>query len=134
MPTNEQQRRAITYLVKSHRDSIPRAPRLDEPGIMAALAKVHTLDVAMVTMAAMRLAADPGIKTPAMIGDPSSSVWREKVGPQVARRHTRPLEACFSCGGEYGPSCCDAPSQRPAPSADHFVHAAKIRAQLRSPA
>lgn len=113
MPTTEQQRRAIAYLTRTSRDGTHNAPAFDEPGIMAALSKVRHLDVGTVTMAAMRCAADPSVKTPAMIGDPSSSVYRERLGPPTAPRHTRPMEACSHCGNLYGPSCCNEPTPPP---------------------
>jgi hypothetical protein len=111
MPTTEQQRRAIAYLTRTSRDATYGAPTFDEPGIMTALGKVRHLDVGTVTMAAMRCAADKSIKTPAMIGDPSSSVYVERVGPERAPRHPTRDQACCTCGREYGPACCDNPVQ-----------------------
>lgn len=130
MTTSEQQRRALAYLTKTYRAGVSGCGDFDEAGIMAALAKVTHLDLGMVAMAAMRCAADASIKTPAMIGDPSSSVYRERVGPERARRNPSPLEACHTCGQDYTGTCCDKPSQRPAPTSDYFVHAAKARNKL----
>jgi hypothetical protein len=113
MPTTEQQRRAIAYLTKGLRETTYGATKFDEPGIMAALSKVQHLDVGTVTMAAMRCAADPSIKTPAMIGNPSSSVYVERVGPERARRHPTPETACRTCGRDVTTCGCDNPTTRP---------------------
>lgn len=130
MTTTEQQR-AIAYITRAVRANTPACPAFDEPGIMAALTRVQHINLAIVAMAAIRCAADPSIKTPAMIGDPSSSVYRERVGPDSGRRNPRPLDSCHRCGNAFGPSCCDMPTQRPAPG-DYTTHAAQARAALRA--
>lgn len=133
--TSDQERRAIAFLTKSLRDTVQGAPKFDEPGIMAALTKVRHLDVGNVTMAAMRCAADRSIKTPAMIGDPSSTVWRERVGPESARRHPTPAAACRTCGHDVTTCAsrgCDNPTTRPEARdpAWQTAQAAKARALL----
>lgn len=128
MTTTDQQRRAIAFLTRTYRDTCG-GPKLDEPGILVALNKVRHLDAGMVTMAAIRCAADPSIKTPAMIGDPSSAVYVERVGPERARRHTRPEESCRHCGQELTDSCCDFPTRRPV-TTDTTTHAAATRVLL----
>ena len=132
MPTTDQQRRAIAYLTRAERDATYGAGAWDEPGVMAALNKVRHLNVGIVTMAAIRCAADPTIKTPAMIGDPSSSVYDERVGPERARRNPKREDSCRTCGRELTDSCCDRPSGRPDPSADLAARAAEARALLHS--
>lgn len=131
MSINDQQRRALAFLTRTYRATIHNATTWDEPGIMAALARVRGLDVGTVVMAAMRCAADASIKTPAMIGDPASSVYRERLGPAQARRHASPATACRTCGRDYGPDCCDRPSDRPEPAADPTAQAATARAALK---
>ena len=130
MTINDQQRRAIAFLTCSSRSSTHGATNFDEPGVMAALGKVRHLDLGTVTMAAMRCAADPSIKTPAMIGDPSSAVYRERVGPEVARRHPSPATACHTCGRDLTDTCCDQPTRQPTPSSDYAAHAARARNAL----
>lgn len=95
MPVTEQQRRAIAFLVKARRDTLHGATKWDEPGIDAALSRVSGLDLADVTIAAMRAANDRDLKTPALIGDTSSSAWRERTAERVAPRH--PFDAATHC-------------------------------------
>lgn len=130
MPTTDQQRRALTYLTRTLRDDTYGAGPWDEPGIMAALTRVRGLDIGTVAMAAMRAAADPTIKTPAMIGDPSSSVYVERVGREKARRHPSPASACATCGRDLADSCCDAPAARPVPTGRYPEQASAARALL----
>lgn len=129
MATTTEQQRAVAYLARAIRASTPGAPNFDEPGVMAALARVQHLNLAMVTMAAIRCAADPSIKTPAMIGDPSSTVYVERVGPERARRHVARVDACRRCGRELTGDCCDNPSDRVTPG-DYTSHAAAARKAL----
>jgi len=131
MPSTDQQRRALCYLTKTYRASIYGAGEWDEPGIMAALTRVQNIDLGMVTMAAMRCAADSSIKTPAMIGDPTSSVYVERVGPERAKRNPSPAECCHTCGRTYTGACCDQPTQRPTPAVDYHAHADTARQLLR---
>lgn len=114
MSTTDQQRRALAYLTKSYRATIHGANQWDEPGIIAALTRVAHINLGMQTMAAMRAAADPTIRTPAMIGDPSSSVYVEKIGPERAPRHPAPATACHICGRSmHAPDIvCDTPTPR----------------------
>jgi hypothetical protein len=135
MPTNDQQRRALAYLTKTYRASVYGAGEWDEPGIMAALTRVQHVDLGMVVMAAMRCAGDPSIRTPAMIGDPSSSVYVEKVGPERARRHPTPEVACKTCGNDVAGCAsrgCDNPTTRPELRDPDWqtAQAAKARAML----
>lgn len=131
MSIDAQQRRALAYLTRTYRTTIHNASAWDEPGIMAALTRVQHLDIGNVAMAAMRCAADATIKTPAMIGDPASSVYRERLGPERARRHTSPATACRTCGRDVGPDCCDRPSSQPEPAGDYAGHAETARAALK---
>lgn len=79
MPVTQQEARAIAFLAHNRRATLHGATNWDEAGIIAALAKVAQLDLADVTMAAMRAAADRTLETPGAIGNPSSPCWRERV-------------------------------------------------------
>jgi hypothetical protein len=136
MPTTDQQRRAIAYLVRTYRETVYGANAWDEPGILAALTKVRGIECGIVTVAAMRAAADPSLKTPAKLADTSSVLYAEQVGPPTARRHAKPETACRTCGRDFSddPLCCDRPALRAEPSERVADHATQARELLRSAA
>lgn len=79
MTVTEKQLKHIAWLAKERRYSLLGAKKWDMPGIEAALHRVAHLELADVTCAAMRAAVDRSIDTPAPIGDPRSSCWRERL-------------------------------------------------------
>lgn len=96
MPVTDQQARALAFLAAAARPSGAR--RWDEPGIVAAIAKVKHLHLADVALAAMRAADDRTLETPGAIGNPASSCWRERNAdrPRASVRSAGPW--CKSCG------------------------------------
>lgn len=105
MPVTDQEARALAYLAARMRPYGAR--RWDEPGIIAAIAKVKHLELAEVTLAVARAADDRDLETPAPIGNMRSSCWRERNTNRPAehkpfvREHT-----CGVCG--FSKSECEA--------------------------
>lgn len=78
------------------------APQWDMPGTMTAVRKVQHLELAEVAAACARAGADRTLRTPAAIGDTTSSAWRERFaehGPTKAR-------ICAVHGTQYRGSAC----------------------------
>jgi len=102
MTTTEQDRQAIAHLVKRRRDQLVRDTRRangwDHPGIIAALDKVQGLDLSIVTIAAMRAAADPDLDTPGAIGNPAASCYRDRL---ALNSHV-PAERFLECSEHIG--------------------------------
>ena len=75
--------------------------RWDEPGIVAALAKVSNLQLADVIHATVQAAEDASLETPAAIGNTSSPVWVHYMANRTVRTDTRNVparERCNDCG------------------------------------
>lgn len=105
MTATDQQIRALTFLACAARPT--NAPHWDEAGIAAAIAKVRHLDLSELMMAVGRAAGDRSLRTPAPIGDPSSSAWRERNLEKVAADNRKPDhwnrdEFCSACGKREG--------------------------------
>jgi len=81
-----------------------KATRWDQAGVMAALAKVRHLALADVAMAAIRAAADSTVKTPGVLGNPTTHHWREKVTEPTST--FEPYDVAKVCG------ICDQPRRR----------------------
>jgi hypothetical protein len=83
-----------------------------------------------VTVALAWVACESDSHTPARVLE-NGPWWRAAgVEGSVTKRHPRPEDACRTCGAAWSPTCCDNPTHRPAPAADHTAHAAAARALL----
>lgn len=101
MPVTREQAQMLATLACQSRPH--HAPKWDPPGVMAALAKVAHLHLADVALATFRAADDKTLNTPAPIGIPSSSCWRERgIDRPVARTPYTPEEFCGTCGRARG--------------------------------
>lgn len=97
MPVTDQDARALAYLATRIRPYGAR--RWDEPGILAAIAKVKTLNLADVALAVVHAADDRSLETPAAIGNPKSPCWRERNPDRPAERKPYvPQQTCDICG------------------------------------
>lgn len=86
MPISREQAHLVAGLAC---DARPHgAPRWDPPGVVAAIGRVNHLALPDVVCAAMRAAADRSMRTPAPIGDPTSSAWRERIAEPVPTKKT----------------------------------------------
>lgn len=95
MPLTDQDIRAITYLAARCRAA--DAPRWDEAGIFAAIAKVRHLNITDVVMAAIQGADDEKAITPGVISNTSSPNWQVRpVRPQPIAPYD-PATACDVC-------------------------------------
>lgn len=102
MPLTDQDIRALTYLAIQCRP--PHAPRWDDAGTYAAIAKVRHLNLADVALATIRAAADPGAQTPGVIANPQAPNWTER---STVRTHLlEPYDAGSFCG------TCNQPEHR----------------------
>lgn len=103
MPLTDQDIRALTFLAGRCRP--PGAPRWDEAGIAAAIAKVCHLHLADVALATIRAADDPHAKTPGVIANPAAPNWRER-GVDRPTVHA-PFDRHTFCGtcGQPEPRC-----------------------------
>lgn len=74
---------------------------------------------------------DPAALAGGFIDDLVERGWQ--MSPRLETRPRPPLvgNACATCGHEFTDTCCDRPTQQPAPSADYTAHAAAARTQLR---
>jgi hypothetical protein len=97
MPVTPYDAQAITQLVRSIRSSTPGAGPWDDAGVMAALKKVAHLDLAEVTGAALRAAADKTFSTPGGIANTSTSCWRPAAPTMHRAQPIRPSERCRIC-------------------------------------
>lgn len=96
MPLTDQDIRALTFLAARCRP--PHAPRWDEAGIAAAIAKVRHLHLADVALSVIRAADDPEAKTPGVIANTSAPNWRERgTGRPVAREPYDRRTFCATC-------------------------------------
>jgi hypothetical protein len=77
MPLTDQDIRALVHLAVACRPL--GAPRWDEAGIFAAIAKVRTLAIDDVCLATIRAAADAGAKTPGVIANTQAPNWSERA-------------------------------------------------------
>ena len=94
MPVTDQDARALAYLAARMRPYGAR--RWDEPGIVAAIAKVKHLGLADVALAVVHAADDRDLETPAPIGNVRSSCWRER-NPNRPPEH-KPYVREHTCG------------------------------------
>lgn len=79
------------------------APRWDVPGIVAAIQRVQHIDLAEVMKACGRAAQMRDLRTPAPIGDLTSSAWRERLAELATPSKPR---ICPTHGTQYtGPVC-----------------------------
>ena len=96
MPLNDQDIRALSYLAARCRP--PHAPRWDEAGIAAAIAKVKHLHLADVALSVIRAADDAKAETPGVIANTQAPNWQERgvraVPHEPYDRHT----FCGICG------------------------------------
>lgn len=100
------------------------APHWDAPGVVAAIGNVKHLALADVMAAVARGAADRTLNTPAPIGIPSSSCWKERVAERAAPAR-EPFDPSAFCG------ICSQPEARCTrnPFAEHeFIRADQFRA------
>lgn len=82
-----------------------------------------------VTVALAWVACESGTSTPARVLE-NGPWWRAAaVEGTLTRRHPKPDEACLTCGRDYGPTCCDRPTNRRQPS-NPTAGAARVRAAL----
>lgn len=83
-----------------------------------------------VTVALAWVACESGSSTPYRVLE--SGPWWRAAGIEgtLTRRHPTPATACRTCGRDYGPNCCDRPTDRPEPTADYATWAAQVRADL----
>ena len=138
---DQQQIRALAYLAARMRPS--GSTPWDEPGVVAALAKVAHLNLAEVVMATTRAATNPDVKSPGVIPVLTGEHWRERVVPRTHPHPLRPEEACRRCGGIKGDCHCTRErlaadhDDDPNPRADHttdpraLAHAEMARAKAR---
>lgn len=94
MPLSDQDIRALTYLAGRCRP--PHAPRWDEAGIAAAIAKVRHLHLADVALATIRAADDASARNPGVIANTQSPNWRERGTSRPAPRE--PYDRTSFCG------------------------------------
>lgn len=98
MSVNDQQIRAIAFLAAQCRPS--GAPRWDESGVVASIAKVRHLALGDVILATIRAAQQADAKTPGVIGVMSSPCWKERQG-QTGAAPLEPFDHetfCDICG------------------------------------
>lgn len=97
MPLSDQDIRALTYLAGRCRPT--GAPRWDEAGIFAAIAKVRHMALDDVALSVIRAASDFNAKTPGVIANLRAPNWQERAGADA-----RPYEPtaredwCEYCG------------------------------------
>lgn len=104
-PMNEQQARAVAFIVNAIR------PDWDPAGIVAALGRARAMGgVAEVTIAAIRAATNPAAQTPAVIHmqgphwsttGPTTSPPPPTVDACPVHDHIRPAHNCRCCRSEY---------------------------------
>lgn len=77
------------------------------------------------------VSAEENTSSPARVLE--NGPWWKAAGVtgEVTKRHATTATACHTCGRELSDSCCDAPTNRPAPSATYSEHAAQARNTLR---
>jgi len=80
MPLTDQDIRALVHLAVACRPK--GAPRWDEAGIFASIAKVRMMHLADVALAVIRAADDAGAKTPGVIANTSAPNWKERSAPR----------------------------------------------------
>jgi len=106
MPLTDQDIRALVHLATACRPN--GAPRWDEAGIYASIAKVRNLHLADVALAVIRAADDAGAKTPGVIANTSAPNWQERSAPRP--RPLDPYDAnrfCHVCGRSDHPGPSD---------------------------
>jgi hypothetical protein len=97
MPLTDQDIRALVHLAVACRPK--GAPRWDEQGIFASIAKVRQLHLADVALAVIRAADDAGAKTPGVIANTSAPNWQERSAPRPAPiEHYDRRVHCDVCG------------------------------------
>lgn len=130
MPLTKPEAEALTMLAVAARPSGAR--RWDGPGVIAALGKVAHLDLANVVMATMRAAADRSVDTPAVIANPRSPCWAERINQVTPRSPSRDHQ-CWSCGRDLDDCHEDHPKRRPeSTGVDHAAQAQAARAAMQA--
>jgi hypothetical protein len=94
MTVTDQQLRAIAYLTLAARPV--GAPRWDEQGVLANLAKCRDRSVAALTIAAVQAAEDRGAATPGVIPTPGPH-WRQPT-PAEATQPREVFDRATFCG------------------------------------
>jgi len=89
------------------------APRWDEAGVVATIAKLNGLLLADVAHAVLRAAEDATAKTPGVIAATTSIHWRERSPHHTAPREPHAWEACTTCGRHIDRCICGERATRP---------------------
>ena len=100
MSLSKPQAQALAHLIHQLR------PEWDEPGIMAQLAKVVSVNPFDTAMACIRAAANEAAKSPGVISVTTGEHWREKVSKSDAPYPPRREEACLDCGAHLDQCRC----------------------------
>lgn len=129
MPVTKPEAQMLTTLAVACRPA--HAPRWDEPGIMAAIAKVTHLALADVMMTVARAAADRSLEKPAAIGNPAAPCWRERVAePGPRALPPKPGHACLTCGRHLDACLCGEQKTQPHRPGDAKTGADLARAAM----
>lgn len=97
MPVDKSQAQMLATLAIACRPH--GAPRWDEAGVLAVLAKVRHLALADVTHAVIRAAEDREARTPGVIGVTTSPCWRDRDPARpVPIEKVSGAELCDLCG------------------------------------
>jgi len=97
------QAHALAFLAAACRPT--NAPTWDQPGILAALRKVHDRPLAQIALATIRAAADPTAQTPGVIAATESIHWQEKLAATTTPRPPRGDEQCPIHPGQWRDRC-----------------------------
>lgn len=89
-------------------------PTWDQPGILAAIAKVAQRHPCDVLMAAARAAANPELTNPGAIGNQAAECWRERVTMPTAYKPPKRHEACPLHLSYFRDSCAGCEADRKA--------------------
>ncbi|WP_310962131.1 hypothetical protein [Nocardioides terrisoli] len=105
MPVTKDQARILTSLIVASRPH--GAPRWDEPGIMAALAKVADRSLPEVVIASIRAACDASARNPGVIAAPGKA-WDSDTVPIEAKSRPHPPKRGQDCPrhpGQFADRC-----------------------------
>lgn len=95
MPVTREQAQMLTALAVASRPT--GAPRWDEAGVMAEIAKVKERHLADVILAVIRAADDRTAKTPGVISATGSTHWRERGGGERLAPQREPFDYAGCC-------------------------------------
>lgn len=145
MPVTREQAAQLASLAAAMRPHGAR--RWDEPGIVAAIAKVAHLALSDVAMAVTRAASDRTADNPGVISATTSIHWREKAAERAHQTPPRRDEECPHHPGQRVANCggCNADRlggdqppvrhhAKPAPMPPEYVAAREALAAARRPA